>query len=90
MKEPALDEGVQDAVRQMQKLMATLSAHKDSISRATSFAVMHAKRGGAGLLTEVIANRLEEVLSPLPSLLCFPSIHVANIIIYSTFGRLCI
>lgn len=64
MKELSPDEDVLDAVRQMQKLMTNLSTNKDSISRATSFAVMHAKQGGAHLMTEVIADRLEEVLSP--------------------------
>lgn len=52
---------LQDNIRQMQKLMATLSSQKESIARATAFAVQHAKRGGASALTEVVATRLQEV-----------------------------
>ena len=55
------DAALQNAARQMQKLMLTLSSHKDSISRATTFALLHAKRGGAARLTEVIACRTQEV-----------------------------
>lgn len=50
------------ARKQMRSLLASLTVHKDSIARATAFAVMHAKRGGgAAEMTELIAGRVQQV-----------------------------
>ena len=66
-KELPPDQGLLDAVRNMKSSVLTLTGSKSRIARATSLAVEHAERGGARMMTEVIASRLEEVLF-LPSL----------------------